>query len=158
MTPDYEKIVLLLFLILLIPFLIETLKLPVWRAQPESGFMPLAVIVALYLILTSLFARSLKNRKTEGGGKSQLKLSLTSLAREYSRPLSFLIVTLLYVLALQTLGYYISSSLFCLAFSLLFVIGKGKLVNSLVTAAISSAISLTACYLLYEKVFSTPLG
>jgi hypothetical protein len=158
MTPGYEKIVLLLFLILLIPFLIETLKLPVWRAQPGSGFMPLAVIVALYLILASFFAHSLKNCKNEGGGKPRLKLFLTSLAREYSRPLSFLIVTLLYVLALQTLGYYISSTLFCLAFSLLFVIGKGEPVNSLVTAATSSAISLTVCYLLYEKVFGTPLG
>lgn len=157
MTPTHEKIALLLFLVINTLFLIETLKLPVWSAQPESGFMPLTIVVTLYIMLTLQITRSLKSCRS-GGEAPQLKQSLTSLVRGYGRPFSFLILTLLYVLALQMLGYYVSSFLFCLAFSLLFVLGRSNLTRSLIMATMSSAISLTLNYLLYERMFGTPLG
>lgn len=146
------------FLILNSLFFVETLKLPTWTTQPESGFIPLVVTVATYLLLASSFVRDLKGGRLKVNYMLQsMKLSL-SLIREQSRAALFLLVTFLYVLALQVLGYYISSMLFCAGLSMLFVVGKSKLETSLVMAVASSALSLAVNYLLFVRVFNVPLG
>ncbi|MEM0506961.1 MAG: tripartite tricarboxylate transporter TctB family protein [Thermosphaera sp.] len=158
MTQTHEKIVLSLFLVINSLFFIEALKLPIWGTQPEPGFMPFAVVVALYLMIALAFVRGLRSREPGNGLSPQLRQPITPLIRGCSRPASFLLATLLYVSALQALGYYISSFLFCMVLSALFVLGRKNLANSLMTAVASSAISLAMNYLLYERVFGTPLG
>jgi len=150
----------ILFLIINSFFLFEVVRLPLWRDYPGSGFLPAVVVAMLYLLLATKLVHELKNVRVNVFVPIRT-FSFNPYVRvvgsKYGRAAIFFLISLLYVLVRQVVGYYVSSFLYCLGVALLFGFGTGKPINVLVRSFLASIVALVASYLLFVQVFDIPI-
>ena len=122
--------------------LISSLFLPMGKwSEPGAGTFPLIVSVLLVLFGVVIFARA----------GSRMAVDWAALRRDQWAPFQIVALTGAFILALEPLGYLVTSSLY--AFALLFWVSRYRLWTALGIALLIGASS----WYVFAKVFETPL-
>jgi hypothetical protein len=135
----------LIFLAAGIYGLVFSIGLPLGRwNQPGPGVFPIAISVLLCVSGALWFIRGKKKEATELVG-------LGDSIRKFISPLKIVGITAAFILALQPLGYLLTSILYI--FALFFWVSRYRLRIALMLAMVFGAGS----WLFFEKLLATPL-
>lgn len=86
----------------------------------------------------------------KGGGKALFMKGL-------SRPLAFIILSVLYISILTSIGYFLSTTLYTLTIALMFDYGKRRIDKSLAYCSIVAVLVTLIGYVLFEILFGVSL-
>lgn len=124
---------------------ILSLPPPFITEEPGPALYPLMIVFVIY---TSSFWILLKGLK--GGGKVLFMKGL-------SRPLAFIILSVLYISILTSIGYFLSTTLYTLTIALMFDYGKRRIDKSLAYCSIVAVLVTLIGYVLFEILFGVSL-